>query len=98
MAETRPTATAAAKPTTSVQAAKKGNSISWLAPLVMCNYWIYHLAVYYWAIPTILQNLIRTVVSGPTMKAQKRAFPDVPGGNHCSDPDRLPAYCTHFCG
>jgi biopolymer transport protein ExbB len=34
MAETRPTATAAAKPTTSVQAAKKGNSISWLAPLV----------------------------------------------------------------
>ncbi len=32
MAETRPTATAAAKPTTSVQAAKKGNSISWLAP------------------------------------------------------------------
>ncbi len=37
MAETRPTATAAAKPTTSttsVQAAKKGNSISWLAPLL----------------------------------------------------------------
>jgi biopolymer transport protein ExbB len=34
MAETRPTATAAAKPTTSVQAAKKGNSISWLAPLI----------------------------------------------------------------
>jgi biopolymer transport protein ExbB len=34
MAETRPTATAAAKPTTSVQAVKKGNSISWLAPLL----------------------------------------------------------------
>ena len=34
MAETRSTATAAAKPTTSVQAAKKGNSISWLAPLL----------------------------------------------------------------
>jgi biopolymer transport protein ExbB len=34
MAETRPTATAAAKPSTSVQAAKKGNSISWLAPLI----------------------------------------------------------------
>ena len=34
MAETRPTATAAAKPTTSVQAAKKGNSISWMAPLI----------------------------------------------------------------
>ena len=34
MAETRPTATAAAKPTTSVQTAKKGNSISWVAPLV----------------------------------------------------------------
>jgi len=34
MAETRPTATVAAKPTTSVQAAKKGNSISWLAPLL----------------------------------------------------------------
>src|SRR4029077_21116022 len=34
MAETRPTATAAAKPTTSVQVPKKGNSISWLAPLL----------------------------------------------------------------
>ena len=34
MAETRPTATAAVKATTSVQAAKKGNSISWLAPLL----------------------------------------------------------------
>ena len=34
MAETRPTATAAAKPTTSVQAVKKGNSISWVAPLL----------------------------------------------------------------
>jgi biopolymer transport protein ExbB len=34
MAETRPTATVAAKPSTSAQAAKKGNSISWLAPLV----------------------------------------------------------------
>jgi biopolymer transport protein ExbB len=34
MAETRPTATAAAKPTTSVQVVKKGNSISWLAPLL----------------------------------------------------------------
>jgi biopolymer transport protein ExbB len=34
MAETRPTATVAAKPSTSVQAAKKGNSISWLAPLL----------------------------------------------------------------
>jgi len=34
MAETRPTATVAAKPTTSVQAVKKGNSISWLAPLI----------------------------------------------------------------
>jgi biopolymer transport protein ExbB len=33
MAETRPTATAAVKATTSVQAAKKGNSISWMAPL-----------------------------------------------------------------
>jgi biopolymer transport protein ExbB len=33
MAETRPTATAAAKPT-SVQTPKKGNSISWVAPLV----------------------------------------------------------------
>src|SRR6202051_4776265 len=33
MAETRATA-AAAKPTTSVQAAKKGNSISWMAPLL----------------------------------------------------------------
>src|SRR5450631_183947 len=34
MAETRPTATAAAKPATSVQSPKKGNSISWVAPLV----------------------------------------------------------------
>src|SRR5664279_5832336 len=34
MAETRPTATVAAKATTSVIAAKKGNSISWLAPLL----------------------------------------------------------------
>lgn len=34
MAETRPTATAAAKPSTSVQVAKRGNSISWLAPLL----------------------------------------------------------------
>jgi biopolymer transport protein ExbB len=34
MAETRPTATVAAKPTTSVQVAKRGNSISWLAPLL----------------------------------------------------------------
>jgi biopolymer transport protein ExbB len=34
MAETRPTASVAAKPATSVQAAKKGNSISWLAPLL----------------------------------------------------------------
>jgi biopolymer transport protein ExbB len=34
MAETRPTATAAAKPASSVQAAKSGNSISWLAPLL----------------------------------------------------------------
>jgi biopolymer transport protein ExbB len=34
MAETRPTATAAAKPVTSVQTPKKGNSISWVAPLV----------------------------------------------------------------
>ena len=34
MAETRPTATVAAKTTTSVIAAKKGNSISWLAPLL----------------------------------------------------------------
>jgi biopolymer transport protein ExbB len=33
MAETRPTATAA-KPSTSVQTPKKGNSISWLAPLL----------------------------------------------------------------
>jgi biopolymer transport protein ExbB len=33
MTETRPTATAAAKPATSVPAAKKGNSISWMAPL-----------------------------------------------------------------
>ena len=34
MAETRPTATAAAKPASSVQPAKSGNSISWMAPLV----------------------------------------------------------------
>jgi biopolymer transport protein ExbB len=34
MAETRPTATGAAKTATSVQAPKKGNSISWVAPLV----------------------------------------------------------------
>ncbi len=34
MAETRPTATVPAKPTTSVQSAKSGNSISWLAPLL----------------------------------------------------------------
>jgi len=34
MAETRPTATAAAKSSTSVQPKKKSNSISWLAPLV----------------------------------------------------------------
>ncbi len=34
MAETRPTATVAAKPTNSVQAAKRGNSISWIAPLL----------------------------------------------------------------
>jgi biopolymer transport protein ExbB len=34
MAETRPTATAATKSTTSVQPKKKGNSISWLAPLL----------------------------------------------------------------
>ncbi len=33
MAETRPTATAAAKPASSVQPAKSGNSISWMAPL-----------------------------------------------------------------
>ncbi len=33
MAETKPTATAAIKSTTSVQPVKKGNSISWLAPL-----------------------------------------------------------------
>jgi len=34
MAETKPTATAAARPSTSVQPAKKGNSISWVAPLL----------------------------------------------------------------
>ena len=34
MAETRPTATVAAKPATSGQATKRGNSISWLAPLL----------------------------------------------------------------
>jgi len=34
MAETRPTATVAAKTSTNVQAAKRGNSISWLAPLL----------------------------------------------------------------
>jgi biopolymer transport protein ExbB len=34
MAETRPTATVAAKSATSVQTPKKGNSISWVAPLV----------------------------------------------------------------
>ena len=34
MAETRPTATAAVKPASSVQPAKSGNSISWLAPLL----------------------------------------------------------------
>ena len=39
MAETRPTATAAAKPASSVQTCEEGNSISWMAPLV-CNYWI----------------------------------------------------------
>lgn len=33
MAETKPTATAAIKSTTSVQPVKKGNSISWIAPL-----------------------------------------------------------------
>lgn len=34
MAETRPTATVAAKTSTNVQPAKRGNSISWLAPLL----------------------------------------------------------------
>jgi biopolymer transport protein ExbB len=34
MAETRPTATAAAKSSTSVQPKKKSNSISWLAPVI----------------------------------------------------------------
>jgi len=34
MAETRPTATAAAKSSTSVQPKKKSNAISWLAPLI----------------------------------------------------------------
>jgi len=34
MAETKPTATAAVKSSTSVQPVKKGNSISWIAPLV----------------------------------------------------------------
>ena len=34
MAETRPTATVAAKTSTNVQSAKKGNSISWMAPLL----------------------------------------------------------------
>lgn len=34
MAETRPTATAAVKPSTSIQTAKRGNSISWIAPLL----------------------------------------------------------------
>jgi biopolymer transport protein ExbB len=35
MAETKPAATSAAfKSTTSVQPKKKGNSISWLAPLI----------------------------------------------------------------
>ena len=33
MAETRPTATAAGKPASSVLPAKSGNSISWMAPL-----------------------------------------------------------------
>jgi biopolymer transport protein ExbB len=33
MAETRPTATVAAKPTSTVQPVKRGNSISWLAPV-----------------------------------------------------------------
>ncbi len=33
MAETRPTATTAAKSSTSVQPKKKSNSISWIAPL-----------------------------------------------------------------
>ena len=46
MAETRPTATAAAKPTTSVQAAKKGNSISWLAPLLCIIIGYINLEVY----------------------------------------------------
>jgi hypothetical protein len=47
MAETRPTATAAAKPTTSVQAAKK--AIPFLArSLVVCYYWFYHLEIYDW--------------------------------------------------
>jgi biopolymer transport protein ExbB len=47
MAETRPTATAAAKPTTSVQVAKKGNSISWLAPLlcVIAGYLIWRFLI-----------------------------------------------------
>src|SRR5579859_6585374 len=34
MAETKPTAATAAKSTSSVQPKKKGNSISWVAPLV----------------------------------------------------------------
>ncbi|MBS1947150.1 MAG: MotA/TolQ/ExbB proton channel family protein [Bacteroidetes bacterium] len=34
MAETKPTATAAAKSSTSVQPKKKGNSISWIAPIL----------------------------------------------------------------
>jgi biopolymer transport protein ExbB len=34
MAETKPTATAAAKVSTSVQPKKKGNSISWIAPVI----------------------------------------------------------------
>lgn len=47
MAETRPTAAPAAKSTSSVQPKKKGNSISWVAPLVciICGYLIWRFII-----------------------------------------------------
>jgi len=47
MAETRPTAATAAKSTSSVQPKKKGNSISWVAPLVciICGYLIWRFII-----------------------------------------------------
>jgi biopolymer transport protein ExbB len=47
MAETKPTAATAAKSTSSVQPKKKGNSISWVAPLVcvICGYLIWRFII-----------------------------------------------------